>query len=76
MCDRDFEYSGQGSKQILHYYFIISVSNTVILYKLFVCMYAVYEDAVIGMTSHNTYAVNFYGNNMFHLCLSDVLPLL
>jgi len=39
-------------------------------------MYAVYEDAVIGMTSYNTYAINFCGNIMFHLCLSDVLPLL
>jgi len=80
MCDRDFEYIDQGSKRILHFYFIIIVTNTVILYKVYVCMYicmyAAYEDAVIGMTSPNTYAINFYGNVMFCLYLSDVLPLL
>jgi len=43
---------------------------------MYVCMYAAYEDAVIGMTSPNTYSINFYGNIMFCLYLSDVLPLL
>ena len=41
MFDRDFDYIDQGSKQILHYYFIIIASNTVILYKVcvYVCIY-------------------------------------
>jgi hypothetical protein len=43
---------------------------------VYVCMYALYEDAVSGMTFPNTYAINFYGNIMIHLCLSDLLPLL
>jgi hypothetical protein len=72
MYERNMEHIDQGSKPILHYCFVMN--NTVIIYEVSVFV-AYVKTLVIGMIFRNIYAINFYGNIMFELCLCDLLPL-